>query len=102
MLSQDTQLKMTLNLNLANVLDPSFLPHDYIMDYQEDSRYSLNTYPKLRQLLEAKSKLINSKNHPPIVHEINSVKSLDFLAFSDIKFDVMLLKIPYSWSLDDL
>jgi N6-adenosine-specific RNA methylase IME4 len=30
------------------------------------------------------------------------MKRLDFLAFSDIKFDVMLMKIPYNWSLDDM
>jgi N6-adenosine-specific RNA methylase IME4 len=30
------------------------------------------------------------------------MKRLDFLAFSDIKFDVMIMKIPYNWSLDDM
>ena len=77
------------------------MPQDYIMDFKEEVRYGLNSYPKLKQLLDAKMKLVQEKNHEPIVHEVPCLKSLDFLQFSDIKFDVMLLKIS-DWSLDSL
>jgi hypothetical protein len=40
------------------VLDPSFLPQDYIMDYSEEMRFGLQSYPKLKQLLDAKNKQI--------------------------------------------
>ena len=95
-------LKLQIDLNLANVLDPSFLPQDYIMDFSENNRYGLQSYPKLKQLLDAKNNLIQSKHHNPIFYYTPDLKTFDFLQFSDIKFDVMVMKLPFTWSLDSL
>ena len=80
--------------------EPS-LPQDYVMDISEDERFMFGSYPKLKQLLEAKTKLIRERNHPPIVYNTQSMRRIDLMQFD--KFDVMVLKLPLeTWSLDEL
>ena len=80
--------------------EPS-LPQDYVMDISEDERFMFGSYPKLKQLLEAKTKLIHERNHPPIVYNTQSMRRVDLMQFD--KFDVMVLKLPLeAWSLDEL
>ena len=77
------------------------LPQDYVMDISEDDRFMFGSYPKLKQLLEAKTKLIKERNHPPIVYNTQSMRRVDLMQFE--KFDVMVLKLPLeTWNLDEL
>jgi hypothetical protein len=75
------------------------------MDFSEEQRYQDGTYPKLRQVFEAKKKLIQKRNHPAMVHRVRSFENVNFMEFSDIKFDVIVLKIPLmndKWGIDQM
>lgn len=61
------------------------------MDYKEADRFE--SYPKLKQLLDAKKKLIESRHHEAMCYETKDFKEFDFMQF-DNKFDVMVMKLP--------
>ena len=67
------------------------------MDTKESERYGGGSYPKLKQLIEAKQQLIEKRNHESIVY---SVKSFDDLCFNDltnekIKYDIIVMRLPF-------
>ena len=71
------------------------------MDVTEYERFNEYTYPKLKQLLDAKTKLIEARHHAPLVYRTKSIRSLDLMQFE--KFDVMVLKLPLdTWNIDEL
>ena len=66
------------------------------------------SYPKLRTLLDLKTKLIEHRHHVPVVVKTKSFKKTNFMQFD--KFDVILMKLPLesihkkaspNWTLDD-
>jgi len=72
------------------------------MEIDEDERYSGGSYPKLKQLFDAKTKLINQKNHPSMRVVVNDLQRTNFMLFEK-QFDVIVLKLPIDdpkWSLD--
>ena len=70
------------------------------MDFKERDRFGDGSYPKLKQLLDCKHKLIKEREHPPLVYSIPKMQDLNFLMLSDIKFDVIVLKLPQDASFD--
>lgn len=78
------------------------MPQDFIMDIEEESRYGDGSYPKLKQLLDAKTKLIKEKAHPAMVVKTQDLRKTDFMKFEK-QFDVIVLKLKLDdpeWSLD--
>ena len=75
------------------------------MDFSEQDRYKDGSYPKLKQLFDAKDALIKKRHHPAMLHRVNSFHEVNFMDFSDIKFDVIVLKIPFEnkdWGIDQM
>ena len=78
------------------------MPQDFIMDIEEESRYGDGSYPKLKQLLDAKTKLIKEKAHPAMVVKTQDLRKTDLMKFEK-QFDVIVLKLKLDdpeWSLD--
>ena len=70
------------------------------METEEEQRYG--SYPKLKQLLQAKQSLISSKRHPSMKVVTNDLQKTNFMLFEK-QFDVVVLKLPLEdpkWSLD--
>lgn len=66
------------------------------MDISEADRFAYGSYPKLKQLVDAKQKLIQARHHQPVCLETKNFKKFDFMQF-DNKFDVMVMKLPKEW-----
>jgi hypothetical protein len=71
------------NYNLHKILPTAgcapALPQDHIMDITEYERFNEYTYPKLKQLLDAKTKLIEARHHAPLVYQTKSIRLLDLM-----------------------
>ena len=53
-------------------------PQDYIQEIKESDRFSQGSYPKLKQLLVAKNRLLEKYNFPALIHSVPSFSQLDF------------------------
>ena len=59
--------------------------------------------PKVLPDKTLEQELIEKRNHPAMVHKVKSFHDLNFMDFSDIRFDVIVLKIPFEnkdWGID--
>lgn len=66
------------------------------MDFKESERFQNNSYPKLKQLLDAKTALINKRASPALSLTVNSFQDFDFmdLISDQVKYDVILMRLP--------
>lgn len=82
------------------------------MDFKEEGRYGARagpyhsqysghdgtnddeivSYPKLRQLLDLKTKMIESRHHPAMLVRTKCLKQTNMMQFD--KFDVIVMKLP--------
>lgn len=72
------------------------------MDFSARDRFTYSSYPKHKALLDAKMKLVKSKSHKEQRVSVKSFKDFCLADLSQVKFDVIVAKLPRNWSLDEL